>query len=82
MINQIIQILAKTKCRLIISSRLLKAITMDNLINNGSVILGFNEVIDENYLHNYKEFITPYYFNILNGLKIGKVIRKLSELNI
>lgn len=82
MINQIIQILAKTKCRLIISSRLLKAITIDNLINNGSVILGFNEVIDENYLHNYKEFITPYYFNILNGLKIGKVIRKLSELNI
>lgn len=81
-INRIIQSLSTTKCRLIISNNLLRAITLDNLIINGSVILGFNEVIEEKYLNNFKEFITPYYFNILNGLKISKVVRKLSELNI
>lgn len=81
-INDVIQKLGTTRCRLIIPNELVKAITLNNLVTNGSVILGFNEEIEEVYLTNCKKFINPYYFNINNGLKIGKAVRKISELDI
>lgn len=82
LINQIIVKLSFTKCRIIISNELFKVVSLDNLIKNGNVILGFYEEIAKEYLESFKKYLTPYYFNILNGLMISKVVKKLSELNL
>lgn len=78
-INEIINKLSNTKCRLIISNELLKNISLYNLINNGSIILGFNEVIDDIYMKNFENFISSYAFNCDDGLKINKSISRLAD---
>lgn len=79
-INLVIEKLKNTKSRLIISNELLKVISINNLINHGDIILGFNEIIDENYLNFSKDYINYNLFNNDNGLKVSKVTYKLSEI--
>ena len=80
LINQVIENLSTTKCKLIISNQLLKVISLNNLVNNGGTILGFNETIDENYLDYINKFISYHYFNCNEGLKVSNVTYKLSKL--
>lgn len=75
-VNEILPLLSKTNCKLVINNASLSSISISNLSKYAKLIVGFNECVDSTLLDMFKMIEEDYYFYNEQGLVIGKLVNR------
>jgi len=74
-INEIVKLISKTNCKIIINNDSAKSLTIESIIKYSGVIAGFSESIDEEIFNTIKHFNNEVYYNGSEGFNIGDTIK-------
>lgn len=80
-IDKILSLISNTNCKVIINNKILNNLSFKILNNHSSLIVGFNEQIDDNLINIFKIFQSNYYFYNKKGFVVENEFITISLKN-